>query len=167
MIKKILFNKMIMRIVFILDLVLRKFSNYRNYSRLYYLIPNRGRNIIFDKTTTFKYPENIIVGDDVKIGPNVSIGAFGGVVLGNNVRISQNAIIESAGLDLKSNIPYKHKGSRVIIEDDVWIGGSAVINQGVTIGARSVIAANSVVNHDVPPGCLYGGAPAKLIKRLD
>ena len=139
-----------MRAVYILDLVLRKFSNYRNYSRLYYLIPNRGRNIIFDKTTAFKYPENIIVGNDVKIGPNVSIGAFGGVVLGNNVRISQNAIIESAGLDLKSNIPYKHKGSRVIIEDDVWIGSGVIILSGVTIGKGSVIGAGVTVNKSIP-----------------
>ncbi|MDW1811576.1 sugar O-acetyltransferase, partial [Vibrio sp. Vb2362] len=43
----------------------------------------------------------------------------------------------------------------------------SVINQGVTVGARSVIAANSVVNHDVQPDCLYGGTPAKLIRRLN
>lgn len=41
-----------------------------------------------------------------------------------------------------------------------------MINQGVTIGARSVIAANSVVNSDVPPDSLYGGTPAKLIRKI-
>lgn len=41
-----------------------------------------------------------------------------------------------------------------------------MINQGVTIGARSVVAANSVVNHDVPPDTLVGGTPARIIRSL-
>jgi maltose O-acetyltransferase len=54
-----------------------------------------------------------------------------------------------------------------VVEDDVWIGGNVVICQGVTIGARSVIAANTVVKHDVPPDNLYGGTPARFLKALN
>ena len=54
-----------------------------------------------------------------------------------------------------------------MVEDDVWIGGNVVICQGVTIGARSVIAAGSVVTKDVPPDTLVGGTPAKTIKELE
>lgn len=45
----------------------------------------------------------------------------------------------------------------ITIEDNVWFNGNVVINKGVTIGARSVNAANSVVNSDVSPGLPYGG----------
>ncbi len=54
----------------------------------------------------------------------------------------------------------------IVIEDLVCIGGNVVINQGVTIGARSVVAANSVVNQDVPPDTLVGGTPARILRSL-
>ena len=54
----------------------------------------------------------------------------------------------------------------ITVGDGVWIGSRATILGGVTIGAGSIIAAGSVVNRDVPPHCLYGGTPAKLIRAL-
>ena len=52
----------------------------------------------------------------------------------------------------------------MVIEDDVFVGTSCLILKGVTIGARSVIAAGSVVTHNVPPDEIWGGNPAKFIK---
>lgn len=54
----------------------------------------------------------------------------------------------------------------VTIEDDVFIGMNCVILKGVTIGARSIIAAGSVVTKSIPADCVAGGNPAKVIKRL-
>jgi maltose O-acetyltransferase len=53
------------------------------------------------------------------------------------------------------------------VENDVWIGGNVVICLGVTIGARSIVAAGAVVTKDVAPDTMVGGQPAKLIKCLD
>ncbi len=52
----------------------------------------------------------------------------------------------------------------VIIKNHVWIGTRVTILSGVTIGEGAVIAAGSVVNHDIPAGCLAAGSPAKVIK---
>ena len=52
----------------------------------------------------------------------------------------------------------------VIIEDNVWIGTKASIMPGVRIGKGAIIAANSVVTHDIPPYCVAAGIPAKVIK---
>ena len=52
----------------------------------------------------------------------------------------------------------------VKIEDNVWIGENAIIQQGVTIGKGSIIAANSVVTKSVPPNTIFGGQPAKILK---
>jgi len=55
------------------------------------------------------------------------------------------------------------KGS-IVVEDDVWIGMNALICSGVRIGQGAVIAAGSVVTHDVEPYAIVGGNPAHLIK---
>lgn len=54
----------------------------------------------------------------------------------------------------------------IVIEDDVWIGARCQILKGVHIGARSIIAAGSIVTKDVPADCIAGGNPAKVIRYL-
>ena len=58
----------------------------------------------------------------------------------------------------------KHK--TIIIEDDVFIGAKCIINKGVRIGARSIIAAGSVVVSDIPSDVIAGGNPCKVIKGI-
>ncbi len=55
----------------------------------------------------------------------------------------------------------------VSIEDDVWLAANVTVLKGVTIGARSVIAAGSIVTSDIPADVLAGGTPAKVIKHLN
>lgn len=58
-------------------------------------------------------------------------------------------------------------GKPVTIGNNVWIGGSAVINPGVTIGDNAVIASGAVVTKDVPSNVVVGGNPAKIIKHIE
>lgn len=78
-------------------------------------------------------------------------------------------------VDTVSSFPFKYyytnsdevdnvtKGS-IVVEDDVWIGHSATILSGVTIGQGAVIAAGALVCKDVPPYAIVGGVPSKVIK---
>jgi len=52
-----------------------------------------------------------------------------------------------------------------LIGDACWIGANVLINPGVTIGENSVVGANNVVTRDVPPGEVWGGVPAKFIRK--
>ena len=57
-------------------------------------------------------------------------------------------------------------GKPVTIGNNVWIGGRAVINPGVTIGDTVVVASGAVVTKDVPDNVVVGGNPARIIKKL-
>ena len=66
------------------------------------------------------------------------------------------------------NTPINCQGdfaSKVIVENDVWIGIRSIILPGVRIGAGAIVGAGAVVTKDVPPWTIVGGVPAKIIKR--
>ncbi|UAB70540.1 acyltransferase [Vibrio sp. SCSIO 43132] len=102
----------------------------------------------------YKYPENITLGDNVRISLGVSIGAHSSVVIGNDVTISQGVIIETAGLN-RHSIKREHKSKDIFISDGVWIGANAIILAGVSIGEKAIIGAGSVVRNDVEAGEVF------------
>ena len=64
-----------------------------------------------------------------------------------------------------SDVNTKH--APIVIEDDVFIGAGCYIMKGVTIGARSIIAAGSVVVKSIPADCVAGGNPCRIIKQVN
>jgi len=91
------------------------------------------------------------------------------IIIGNNCLIAPRVCFETVGHGLKFDSA-KGRGVNskpIVVEDEVWIGCGAIILQGVTIGKGSVVAAGSVVNKNVPSGCVYGGIPARLIKSIE
>jgi hypothetical protein len=57
--------------------------------------------------------------------------------------------------------------SDVVLEENVWIGDSAIVCKGVTIGKNSIVGAGSVVTSDIPANVIAAGNPAKIIRALD
>lgn len=131
------------------------------------LVRDKGIGCVCHWNADLKYPENIHLGEGVVIGVNASLGAHNSIRIGNNVRISRDVQIETAGLDfLTGPPPYPHQSQPIVIEDGVWIGARAIILGGVHIGTNAVIAAGSVVTHDVPARTIVGGVPARTLKTL-
>ncbi|MBR0310679.1 MAG: hypothetical protein IJQ97_07320 [Paludibacteraceae bacterium] len=62
---------------------------------------------------------------------------------------------------------YYWQRCKVVIDDNVWIGEKSSILPGVHIGRGAIVAANSVVTHDVPAYSVVAGVPAKVIKQLN
>jgi maltose O-acetyltransferase len=116
-------------------------------------------------SVTIKHPQKIICGKGVVIGPKTTLGAGGGIVLGDYVRISEQVIIETAGLDFTSPPPYKHTAKPITIGAGVWLGARCMVLQGVTIGEGAIIGAGAVVSRDVPAGAVVVGQPARLHAR--
>ena len=70
-------------------------------------------------------------------------------------------------LDAATRADGTEYGRPVTVGDDVWLGGQAVVNPGVDIGDRSVVASGAVVTHDVPGDVVVGGNPATVMRELD
>lgn len=100
---------------------------------------------------------------------SLHIGAFNSIGWENHFIIDQDHDYKSVSMadcELFQTGPSRHKrkGS-IIIQNDVWIGQGCTVYGGVTIHNGAVVAGNSVVTKDVPPYCIVGGAPARIIKQ--
>ena len=94
------------------------------------------------------------------------IECFQRIDVGNDVAISEGVVLRDSDNHV---IKYENgiesiPSSPIIIQDHVWIGMGVTILKGVTIGEGAIVAAGSLVNKDVPPHCLVGGIPAKVLK---
>jgi len=149
----------------------------------------KSSNIFIQHGVILRYPKNIKLLDNVRIGRDVSlttelsdsiltinestfinkcchIDYTGDVSIGKNCTISEEVMIQTH--DHGFNPRNKPTKCPLIIEDNVWIGTRATILHNVnTIGKNSIIAACSVVTKDVPDNVIVGGNPAGVIRVLD
>ena len=114
------------------------------------------------------YGKNIKLGDHVFFNFNCIILDVAKVTIGSFVLFGPNVQIYTAGhpIDWKKRSEGREYGRPVILGDHMWVGGGAIFCPGVSIGARSVIAAGAVVTHDVPSGVIVAGNPARMIRKL-
>lgn len=126
-----------------------------------------------DDTFRLFPPFNADFGKNIKIGSNVFINSGckfqdqGGIIIGNNALIGHNVVLATIDHALSPAESRKMNYAPIHIGDNVWIGSSAVILKGVTIGQWAIVAAGSVVNRDVPEFTVVGGVPARVIKRIE
>lgn len=116
----------------------------------------------FDDSSYIKLGKKVFIGHACEFVCNTRI------VIGDNCLIASKCTINDTGHEFNRNANINSQpitSKEIIIEDDVWIGTSCIILQGVTIGKGSIIAAGSVVNKSVPPYEIWAGVPARFIKK--
>ena len=114
------------------------------------------------------YGYNIHVGERFYANFDCVILDVCPVHIGDNCMLAPGVHIYTAThpLDAEERNSGVEYGKPVRIGNNVWIGGRAVINPGVTVGDNVVIASGAVVTKDVPANAVVGGNPAKIIKML-
>ncbi len=121
---------------------------------------------VFEGVTVW-FPYRVRIGRHVTLNEWVYVDGFGGVSIGDGVRIAHRATIMSSDHRYqRRDRPVRTQGlvrRPVRIEDDVWIGCNATVLGGVTLGRGCIVAAGAVVTHDVPPFAIVGGVPARVI----
>jgi maltose O-acetyltransferase len=90
----------------------------------------------------------ITIGDDVQIGPNVQL------------------LTPTHPLDAELRRAKWEAAEPIVVEDNVWLGGGAIVLPGVTVGKNAVVGAGAVVTKTVPPDVVVAGNPARVIRSL-
>lgn len=132
------------------------------------IIGKCGESIFIEQPFHCDYGYNIEVGNNFFANYNLTVLDVGKVVIGENVQIAPNVSIYTAGHPVhpdSRNSGYEY-GIGVTIGDNVWIGGSVVINPGVQIGNNVVVGAGSVVTKDIPDNAIAVGNPCKVIRYI-
>jgi serine acetyltransferase len=152
---------------------LRTGSAVRLGARLH-LKPRKGGTIVLADRVELEYDVNIECSGDLSIGEHTFIGHGTTIGCSGRVQVGKSCLIGEY-VSIRDNdhafdnltLPIRLQGSRVApvtIEDNVWIGAKVTVVAGVRIGQDSVIGANAVVTHDIPPGSVAVGVPARVIR---
>lgn len=114
------------------------------------------------------YGKNIEVGDNFFANYNCTILDVGKVIIGDNAQFAPNVSLYTAGHPIHTasrNSGYEY-GIGITIGDNVWLGGSVVVNPGVHIGNNVVVGSGSVVTKDIPDNMIAAGNPCKIIREI-
>jgi acetyltransferase-like isoleucine patch superfamily enzyme len=106
-----------------------------------------GRNVFINQGCTLNDIGDITIGDEVFIGPRVSLITSGHPV---DPALRRRQIVAAP----------------IVIERGVWLCTGATVLHGVTVGEDSVVAAGAVVARDVPSGVVVGGVPARVLRSV-
>ena len=135
----------------------------------YQLFGQAGKDLFIQPPFYCDYGYNISVGNKVFFNFNCCILDVMPVKMGSNILLGPNVQIYTAThpLKAKERASWLEAAKPITIGNDVWIGGSAIINPGVTIGNGVVIGSGAVVTKDVPDNVFVAGNPARVIKEID
>lgn len=127
------------------------------------------RHARIEALNTQRNNTRIEIGDGTVIQPYVHIGAIDSIRIGRGVLMASHVYITDHDHDFRNPQEPVIENSRVLaasvsIGDYVWLGEQVMVLKGVTIGARAVIGAGSIVTHDIPAGSIAVGAPARVIR---
>jgi maltose O-acetyltransferase len=121
-----------------------------------------GQRTSVHRGCRFYRPAGVVIGCHTVINRDVLLDGRMGLVIGDNVSVSEGVAIFS--LEHDPNSPdFADRGAGVQIKDRAFVGARAVILPGITVGEGAVVAAGAVVTQDVLPYVIVGGVPARPI----
>ncbi|PWB51822.1 MAG: hypothetical protein C3F13_13000 [Anaerolineales bacterium] len=128
-----------------------------------------GRDSIIEPPFYCCYGQNIYIGEYVYLNVLCTILDCNKVHIGNHVMLGPAVQIYTAAhhLQAESRIQGWEVAKPILIEDNVWIGGGAILLPGVRIGKNAVVGAGAVVSRSVPANTVVVGNPAKVIRKIE
>ena len=127
-----------------------------------------GQKSLIEPPFYCSYGRNIHIGDFVFLNVLCNILDCNEVRIGNHVLLGPGVQIYTAAhlLQAEDRNQGLEEAKPITIEDNVWIGGSAILLPGVRIGQNAVVGAGAVVSRDIPANMIAVGNPARVIKEI-
>lgn len=122
-----------------------------------------GEGVVVKPGVNIKYPWKLSIGNYVWIGENVWIDNLGDVTIGDNVCISQGAMLLCGNHDYKSS-SFDLRIGNITLEEGTWIGAKSVVCPGITCRSHSILSVNSVATKDLESYKVYQGNPAVFVR---
>lgn len=122
-----------------------------------------GKGLVIKNNVCIKFPWKLTIGDNVWLGENCWIDNLDYVTIGNDVCISQGALLLTGNHDYTVS-SFDYRNAPIVIEDGAWIGAKTVVCPGVTAKSHSILTVGSIATKDMEEYGIYQGNPAKKIR---
>jgi maltose O-acetyltransferase len=133
------------------------------------LLGHIGQNSIVEPPFYCAYGQNIHIGDHVYLNVLCIILDCNEVHIGHHVMFGPAVQIYTAAhlLEAEARIQGWEVAKPIVIEDNVWLGGGAILLPGVRIGRNAVVGAGAVVSRSVSANTVVAGNPARVIREIE
>lgn len=121
-----------------------------------------GKGVVIKPYVNIKYPWRLKIGNYSWIGENAWIDNLADVEIGNNVVISQGALLLCGNHNFKKST-FDLIIAPIVLKDGVWIGAKSVVTAGVTCNKNSVLTVSSVASKNLEENGIYRGSPAEKV----
>ncbi len=122
-----------------------------------------GKGVVIHPGVNIKFPWKLSIGDHSWIGQRAWLDNLDQLTIGNNVVISQGAMIIQGSHDYKK-VDYPTYTKPVVLEHGSWVGAGAIVTLGVTMKSHSVLSAGSMASKDLEPYTINQGNPAVPVR---
>lgn len=133
------------------------------------LLGGIGFESVIESPFYCSYGRNIYLGDHVYLNFSCTILDNNEVRIGHRVMIGPNVQFYTAAhpLQVQSRLQGWETARPIVVEDNAWLGGGAIVLPGVVIGRNAVVGAGAVVTRHVPANTVVAGNPARVIREIE
>ena len=122
-----------------------------------------GKGLVIKNGVNIKFPWKLEIGNNVWLGESCWIDNLDKVFIGNNVCISQGALLLTGNHDY--TLPtFDYRNAPIVVEDGAWVGAKSVVCPGVTISNHSILTVGTIVTKNTEAYGIYQGNPAVKIR---
>ena len=122
-----------------------------------------GRGVFIKPAVNIKYPWLLTIGNNVWIGENAWIDNLVSVKIGNNVCISQGAMLLTGNHNYK-RVDFDLMVGTIVLEEGAWIGAKSIVCPGVICKSHAILSVGSVASSDLESFSIYQGIPAVKVR---
>lgn len=122
-----------------------------------------GKGLVIKNNVNIKFPWKLTLGNNVWLGENTWIDNLDEVKIGNNVCISQGALLLTGNHDYTLST-FDYRNAPITIEDGAWIGAKTVVCPGVKVKSHAILTVGSIATKEMEAYSIYQGNPAQKIR---